>query len=164
MDSKDAKECKLDRSRRELSNEYLIANSGFDTAENESLKVCRKVVRQLDELSETIHRFQLSIRCFDLFQEHVHDLITTSARPEVTVSIAGLRLSARQNQSTVDGFNESDHLNTQRINIGKSTWVAKPRVYRSFEPPSEMQKSDGAHGSRGKPLAGISAIQTYCKV
>ena len=30
----------LCRSRRELSNAYLLANVGFDTAENESLKVC----------------------------------------------------------------------------------------------------------------------------
>ena len=28
------------RSRRELSNEYLLANFGFDTAENEPYKVC----------------------------------------------------------------------------------------------------------------------------
>ena len=34
-----AKECKSCRSRRELSNEYLIAKIGFDTAENEPLKV-----------------------------------------------------------------------------------------------------------------------------
>ena len=31
--------CKSCRSRQELSNEYLLANFGFDTAENESLKV-----------------------------------------------------------------------------------------------------------------------------
>ena len=30
----------LCRSRRELSNEYLLANFGFDTAENEPCKVC----------------------------------------------------------------------------------------------------------------------------
>ena len=28
------------RSRRELSDEYLLANTGFDTAENEPCKVC----------------------------------------------------------------------------------------------------------------------------
>ena len=28
------------RSRRELSNEYLLAKFGFDTAENEACKVC----------------------------------------------------------------------------------------------------------------------------
>ena len=33
---KGAKECKSDRSRQELSNEYLVAKFGFDTAENES--------------------------------------------------------------------------------------------------------------------------------
>ena len=30
----------LCRSRRELSNEYLLAKFGFDTAENEPCKVC----------------------------------------------------------------------------------------------------------------------------
>ena len=35
--------CKSCRSRRELSNEYLVAKSGFDTAENEPLEVCQKV-------------------------------------------------------------------------------------------------------------------------
>ena len=34
-----AKEYQSDRSRQELSNEYLIAKIGFDTAENEPLKV-----------------------------------------------------------------------------------------------------------------------------
>ena len=34
-----AKECQSDRARQELSNEYLIAKIGFDTAENETLKV-----------------------------------------------------------------------------------------------------------------------------
>ena len=33
------KKCKSDRSRQELSNEYLVAKIGFDTAENEPLKV-----------------------------------------------------------------------------------------------------------------------------
>ena len=35
-----AKACKSCRSRQELSNEYLLAKFGFDTAENEPLKVC----------------------------------------------------------------------------------------------------------------------------
>ena len=34
-----AKDYQSDRSRQELSNEYLIAKIGFDTAENEPLKV-----------------------------------------------------------------------------------------------------------------------------
>ena len=34
-----AKEYQSDRSRQELSNEYLIAKIGFDTAENEPFKV-----------------------------------------------------------------------------------------------------------------------------
>ena len=45
--------CKSDRSHQELflkldpnSNEYLVANFGFDTAENESSKACQKAVRQ----------------------------------------------------------------------------------------------------------------------
>ena len=33
------------------SNEYLLATFGFNRAENESPKVCQKVVRQLDRLS-----------------------------------------------------------------------------------------------------------------
>ena len=35
LDSKGAKACKSCRSRQELSNEYLLAKCGFDTAENE---------------------------------------------------------------------------------------------------------------------------------
>ena len=35
-----AKACKSCRSRQELSNEYLLAKFGVDTAENEPLKVC----------------------------------------------------------------------------------------------------------------------------
>ena len=41
------------RSRQELLNEYLVyagATIGFDIAENESLKVCKKVRRQFDRL------------------------------------------------------------------------------------------------------------------
>ena len=50
-DSKSLKECKSDRSRQELSNESLVLKFGFDTAENESSKLCHTVVRQLDRLS-----------------------------------------------------------------------------------------------------------------
>ena len=39
-----AKEGKSDRSRQELSNEYLVAKFGFDTAENEPSEVCQKGV------------------------------------------------------------------------------------------------------------------------
>ena len=35
-----AKACKSCRSRQELSNEYLLANFGVDTEENEPCKVC----------------------------------------------------------------------------------------------------------------------------
>ena len=36
-----ANACKSFRYRQELSNEYLLAKTGFDTAENGSLKVCK---------------------------------------------------------------------------------------------------------------------------
>ena len=39
FDSKTVQRSALCRSRRELSNEYLLAKFGFDTAENEPLKV-----------------------------------------------------------------------------------------------------------------------------
>ena len=42
---KGAKVCKSCRSRQELSNEYLLAKFGFDTAENEPLKVCQKLAK-----------------------------------------------------------------------------------------------------------------------
>ena len=35
----------LCRSRRELSNEYLLAKIGIDTAENEPLEVCGKIIQ-----------------------------------------------------------------------------------------------------------------------
>ena len=38
-DSKGAKECKSDRFRQKLSNEYLVEKFGFDTEENEACKV-----------------------------------------------------------------------------------------------------------------------------
>ena len=40
-----AKECKSDRSRQELSNQYFVAKFDFDTAENEPSEVCQKGVR-----------------------------------------------------------------------------------------------------------------------
>ena len=40
FDSKTVQKSALCRSRRELSNEYLLAKFGFDTAENEPCKVC----------------------------------------------------------------------------------------------------------------------------
>ena len=39
LESNGAKACKSCRSRQELSNEYLLAKIGVDTAENEPLKV-----------------------------------------------------------------------------------------------------------------------------
>ena len=41
FDSKTVQRSALCRSRRELSNAYLLAKFGFDTAENEPSKVCR---------------------------------------------------------------------------------------------------------------------------
>ena len=38
-----AKDCKSCRSRQGLSKEYLLAEIGFDTAENGPLKVCKKL-------------------------------------------------------------------------------------------------------------------------
>ena len=46
-----AKACKSCRSRQELSNEYLLANFGVDTEENEPCKVCSfgwKIVERFD--------------------------------------------------------------------------------------------------------------------
>ena len=40
VDSKMVQRSALCRPRRELSNEYLLAKFGFDTAENEPCKVC----------------------------------------------------------------------------------------------------------------------------
>ena len=40
FDSKTAQRSALCRSRRELSNAYLLANFGFDTAEKKASKVC----------------------------------------------------------------------------------------------------------------------------
>ena len=47
-DYKGAKECKSDRSRREVSNEYLVVKLGSAKAENEPSIVREKVVRQLE--------------------------------------------------------------------------------------------------------------------
>ena len=41
--------CKSCRPRQELSNEYLLAKIGFDTAENEPLKVCQKIRQHLEK-------------------------------------------------------------------------------------------------------------------
>ena len=43
-------------SRQEPYNKYLVASSGFDTAENVSSKVSQKVFGQLDRLSKYTHR------------------------------------------------------------------------------------------------------------
>ena len=51
-DSKAAKECKSDRSRQEIFNEYVLAKIDFDTAENEPSKVCEELVRRI-ELDQT---------------------------------------------------------------------------------------------------------------
>ena len=49
LDSKGAEGaevCKSCRSRQELSNEYLHAKIGFNTAENEPLKICQALARR----------------------------------------------------------------------------------------------------------------------
>ena len=43
--AKGAKACKSCRSRQELSNEDLLGKFGFDTAENEPLKVCQNLAK-----------------------------------------------------------------------------------------------------------------------
>ena len=43
-----------------VKSEYLFPRFGFDTAENESSKVCQKVFRQLDRLSWDKHRYTMS--------------------------------------------------------------------------------------------------------
>ena len=50
LDSKGAKKCESDTSSQALSNEYLFAKFGFDTAENESLKECEQLVQNLYQL------------------------------------------------------------------------------------------------------------------
>ena len=45
LDSKGAKVCKSCRSRQEISNEYLLAKIGVDTADNEPLQVCQKFAK-----------------------------------------------------------------------------------------------------------------------
>ena len=49
----------LCRSRREFSNEYLLAKFGFDTAENEPCKVCPLSVYRSP-------RFAVSAPCFGI--------------------------------------------------------------------------------------------------
>ena len=43
--------CKSDRSRQELFNECLVEKCFFDTPDNDSSIVCKKVVRLLDRSS-----------------------------------------------------------------------------------------------------------------
>ena len=45
-----AKACQSCRSRQELSNEYSLAKFGFDTAENEPLKVCQTLAKRCQKL------------------------------------------------------------------------------------------------------------------
>ena len=44
-----AKASKSCRSREDLSNEYSLGKFGFDTAENEPLKVCQKIAKKLEK-------------------------------------------------------------------------------------------------------------------
>ena len=45
LDSKSANVSRSCRSRQDLSNEYLLAKFGVDTAENGPLKVCQKLAK-----------------------------------------------------------------------------------------------------------------------
>ena len=58
-----AKACKYCRSRQELSNEYLLAKFGVDTAENESIKVCLNFT----QFCEVSTRASLSLSPFSSF-------------------------------------------------------------------------------------------------
>ena len=55
--------CKSCRSRQELSNEYLLAKFGFDTAENEPLKVCQKLAKSQKKSQKKTQYFFLPLRC-----------------------------------------------------------------------------------------------------
>ena len=44
--------CKSCRSHQELSNEYLLAKFGVDTAENEPLKVCQEYLKLANSLKK----------------------------------------------------------------------------------------------------------------
>ena len=52
LDSKGAKACKSCRSRQDLSNEYLLAKFGFDTAENEPPKRVQKIYALKDPVGD----------------------------------------------------------------------------------------------------------------
>ena len=56
LDSKGAEVCKSCRSRRELSNEYLVAKLSFDTGEIESRKVCQMLGQTWDRARINIGR------------------------------------------------------------------------------------------------------------
>ena len=57
-----AKACKSCRSRQELSNEYLLARFGFNTAEKEPLKVCQKLAKVRTKVRKNIGRRSLPER------------------------------------------------------------------------------------------------------
>ena len=61
MDSKTVQRSALCRSRRELSNAYLLAKIGVDTAENEPLEVWGKI-------QSTMRKFTVSFRMRILWQ------------------------------------------------------------------------------------------------
>ena len=57
LDSKSAKVWKSFRSRQELSNEYVLAKFGVDTAESGPLKVCQQSFCQIaTSLKETLEK------------------------------------------------------------------------------------------------------------
>ena len=72
----------MGRSRRELSNEYLLAKFGFDTAENEPSKVCRIPGRAQDPGTNTSAPYS---EPRDLLQEVVE---LEQVRPELIEAVA----------------------------------------------------------------------------
>ena len=62
LDSKGANVCKLScRSRQELSNKYLPAKIGLDTAENGPLKGCQKITRSCSKVGINIARDEAAL-------------------------------------------------------------------------------------------------------
>ena len=95
------------RSRRELSNEYFLAKSGFDTAENEPCEVRRF------ELSEMLNlNFEISKLLFATQKSFVDlagvgrcwQTIGTAAASINTRSTWTIKMSAVANTPTIESF------------------------------------------------------------
>ena len=88
------------RSRRELSNEYLVAKFGFDTAENDSCEVRKlKLSEMLNlnfEISKLIFATQLTIRisfCCSLIAACMATIPGRARDPELQRKLGGPILS-----------------------------------------------------------------------